>query len=66
MDIDNINIDRLRRELIDYYTAAMFIVSPIAMVDLTRIENANGEEIIRLAIKNGFDIDDYTYKSFHF
>ena len=66
MDIDDIDIDRLRRDLIDYYMAAMFNVSPIAIVDLTEVEYASDEMIVRIALRNGFDLSEYTIKHFRY
>ena len=59
IDIDDIDIDKLRKDLIDHFTAAMFIVNPAAMMDLNRVENASDEELIQIAINNRFDITNY-------
>ena len=59
INIEDINIERLRKDLIDYYTSAMFIASPIAIMDLTKIEQASDEEIIKIAIDNKFDLNKY-------
>ena len=59
MDINNIDIERLRRDLIDYYSAAMFIVSPVALIDLTKVETASDEELINIAKQNHFDLVKY-------
>ncbi|MBR3897720.1 MAG: hypothetical protein IKJ43_00380 [Bacilli bacterium] len=53
------DIDRLRKDLEDYYTSAMYFVSKIALIDLTRVQNASDNEIIEIALENGFDLDDY-------
>jgi len=55
MDID---YDRLRSDLIDYYGTAM-AYNPMAVIELSDVENASYEELIRIAIKNGFDLSDY-------
>ena len=57
---NDIDVESLRRDLIDYFTSAMFAVSPVALVDLTRIENASDEEIVQIAIENRFDLERYT------
>ena len=36
MNIDDISIEKLRQDLFDYYTVAMFMVSFVALVDLTK------------------------------
>ncbi|MBR3161339.1 MAG: hypothetical protein IKF19_01250 [Bacilli bacterium] len=59
INIDDINIEKLRKDLIDYYTSAMFIASPIAILDLTKVEKANDEEIVTIAINNKFDLNNY-------
>lgn len=59
IDINDIDIERLRKELIDYFTSAMFFASPIALVDLTEVENANDEELIIIAINNGFNLKNF-------
>ncbi len=59
MDINDIDIERLRRDLIDYYSAAMFIASPVALVDLTKVETASDEELINIAKQNHIDLFKY-------
>ena len=56
-----IDVDSLRQDLRDYFgTAAMG--NPMAYVDLLKIESANYDEVINIAIKNGFDLSDYQTK----
>lgn len=57
--MEKIDIDKLRQDLIDYYTSAMFMVSPVALVDLTEVENADSEKVKKIAINNGFNLDNY-------
>lgn len=54
-----IDIERLRRDLIDYFGTAMFNGSPQAQILLSKVENASPNELISIAINNGFDINDY-------
>lgn len=56
-----IDTDRLRRDLMDYYGTAMFSGFPMAVVDLSRIERASDEELIEIAQKNGVDLSEYVY-----
>ena len=56
-----IDTDRLRRDLMDYYGTAMFSGFPMAVVDLSRIERASDEELIEIAHKNGVDLSEYVY-----
>lgn len=55
----NINVDELRNDLINYFGTAMVNVSSLAMIDLLKIENANDEELIKIAIENNFDLNEY-------
>ena len=57
MDID-IDIDELRDDLINYFGTAMSC-NPIAMADLINVESASDEEIISIALSNGFNLEDY-------
>lgn len=59
IDINNIDIEKLRNDLIEYFTSAMFIVSPVALVDLTEVENASDEKVIKIALDNKFDLKKY-------
>jgi len=56
-----IDTDRLRRDLMDYYGTAMFSGFPMAVVDLSRIERASDEKLIEIAQKNGVDLCEYVY-----
>ena len=54
-----IDIEKLRRDLIDYFGTAMYNGSPQAQILLSKVENASPNELISIAINNGFDINDY-------
>ena len=54
-----IDIESLRRDLMDYYGTAMFGVSGFAAMDLVNTERASDREIIEIALKNGIDLDKY-------
>lgn len=53
----------LKQDLYDYFGTAMTTVSPIAIMELMRIENATLEELIEIAQKNNFNIDNYLVKT---
>ena len=53
-----IDIAALRTALIDYFGTAMFC-SPVAVIELARVEKAAPEELIEIAEKNGFDISRF-------
>ena len=57
-----INISKLRRDLEDYFGTAMFSASPIAMMDLERVQKASDEELITIAKECGFNINKYNIK----
>lgn len=59
IDVEIVDVDKLRNDLIEHFTAAMFIVSPVAMIDLNKVESASNEEIIKMAIENKFDLNKY-------
>ena len=62
INIEDINIEKLRQDLIDYFTSAMFLASPVALIDLTRVENAGEKELIQIAINGGFNLNNYINK----
>ena len=55
----NIDINKLRDDLINYFGTAMFNASPLAMIELSKVEKANDKQLIEIAIKNNFDLKDY-------
>ena len=54
----NIDIERLREDLINYFGTASFY-NKMAMMDLIEIEKASDEEVIQIAVDNGFDLERY-------
>lgn len=56
----NVNIEKLRSDLYDYFGTAMVNVSSLAMTELEKIEKASLYELIVMAEKNGFDLEKYT------
>ena len=59
MDVKNINIEKLRDDLRDFYGTAMFSGFPMAVIDLSDIESVSKEELLNIAIKNKFDLKNY-------
>ena len=57
----NIDIERLREDLINYFGTALSY-NPIAMMDLIKVENASDVEIIKIAENNNFDLNQYIIK----
>ena len=58
-----IDVERLRRDLKDYYGTALFSASPMAVLDLSRIERASDLEIVEEAQRIGLDLTEYTCSS---
>lgn len=58
MEEINIDIERLRQDLIDYFGTAT-AVYPVAIMDVIEVENASNYKLIEIAKSNGFDINDY-------
>ena len=56
--MENIDIEKLRNDLINYFGTASFY-NPTAMMDLIKIEKASDEEVINIAIQNNFDLSRY-------
>ena len=55
-----IDYDRLRSDLINYYHGAYFVGGfGAAMMDAMDVERASDEELVELALRNGFKIEDY-------
>ena len=59
IDIEDIDIEKLRYDLIDYFTGAMFMVSRVAIIDISEIEVASPEKLVKIALENKFDLKDY-------
>ena len=54
-----IDVNRLRRDMKDYYGTAMFNGFPMAVVDLSRVERLSDSELVELARKNGVNLKKY-------
>jgi len=62
MNIEDIDIEKLRIDLIDYFGSAMISLTTLALMDLSRVEKANDEELIQIAQQNGFKLEKYIKK----
>lgn len=58
INIEDIDINRLRNDLIDYYGTAI-AYSPQAIIDLSNIENSSPYELVMIAINNNFNLENY-------
>ena len=54
----NIDFERLRQDLIDYFGSAMELF-PVAVMDVIRVESATYDELLEIANQNGFDLSEY-------
>lgn len=54
----DVNFDKLREDLIDYFGSAMGMFS-VAMMDVSNVERASEQELIKCAKQNGFDLRQY-------
>lgn len=54
-----LDYNKLRSDLINYFGTAMYNASPLAMIELNKVENATPEELIKIALENNFDLSDY-------
>lgn len=57
--MENIDIEKLRKDLMDYFEAAMFNGFPAAIVELGNVEKASAEELIEIAKDNKFNLGKY-------
>ena len=57
--MQEIDFERLREDLVDYFGSAMFNGFPMAVVDVTKVETASNEQLIQIAQSNGFDLNNY-------
>ena len=56
--MEKIDINKLREDLINYFGTAMGMF-PMAIMDLNEVYNATDEELITIAIKNNFNLENY-------
>ena len=56
---DEIDVEKLRDDLIDYFGTAMTTGYGAAMVDIQKIEKASAEEVIKIAMENRIDLSNY-------
>lgn len=54
-----IDVDRLRAALIDYYGSAAFVDSPYAFGDVIAIDDMSGAQLCAFAEREGFDLEPY-------
>ena len=57
--MQEIDFERLREDLVDYFGSAMFAGFPAAVIDVTQVETASNEQLIQIAQQNGFNLNNY-------
>ena len=51
--MNEIDYDKLREDLIDYYGTASYNGFPMAIIELTNVENASNDELINITMYAG-------------
>lgn len=60
MDIDEIDVDRLRSDLVSECEAAYFVGGfGASIIDMDEIENATDEEVVTIALNNRVNLNKY-------
>lgn len=55
-----IDIYKLRKDLINYYKEALYLGGyGAAIIDITKVERASIEELINIALNNNFNLNNY-------
>lgn len=54
----NIDVEKLRDDL-EYYFGSATPMYPLAYADVIEVQNASPNELLNIAINNGFDLSDY-------
>lgn len=57
--MNEIDYDKLRKDLIDYYGTASYNGFPMAIIELTNVENASNDELINIALNNNINLNNY-------
>ena len=55
-----IDIDRLREDMEDHYTAGAFAAVPAMITEVWEIERMTDDEVVEKARRDGFDLNAYT------
>lgn len=59
MNIEDIDIEKLRLNIIDYYDIAGFSGYGAAFVESYEVEKMSAEEVVERAIELGFNLEEY-------
>ena len=58
MELDNIDIERLRRDLEDYFKSDIF-KNPIGNADVIDLDKVTDLKLLSIALWNDFDLEEY-------
>jgi hypothetical protein len=61
-----LDIESLRKDLIDYFGSAMTCGFGMAVIDVVRVQRACDEELLYIAKKCNFDLNNYVVKVLKF
>ena len=60
VNLNDIDIERLRSDLINYFEGAYFVGGfGAALIDVSEVERASDYKIVQIAINNRFDLNKY-------
>lgn len=59
MDIENIDLEKLREYLKNYFGMAYLQGFYVALGELVRVQNANDKELIQIAEQNNINFNDF-------
>ncbi len=63
IDVNSIDIERLRNDLINEFMGIAFAISPVAFMNVAEVEKADEDKLIEIAKNNGFNIENYLVKT---
>ena len=56
----NIDFEKLRNDLINYFGTAYISGFSMALIETSEVQTATNDKLIEIAIKNNFNLNDYT------
>lgn len=60
--MEEIDYEKLREDLIDYFGIAMMI-NPVVVIELTKVEKAILQDLIQIAVNSGLNLNNYIRES---
>ena len=59
IDLDNIDYEKLRLTLKNYYESNEIYKNPFSVSDVLNIDNVNDYRLVGIALENGFDLEEF-------